>query len=277
MITVGRVLEVRTNDKAQEYVLELPIFKNAGVTNNRLNDATFVATCCCDSGTYSPYTTDDIVYVGFVNNRKSQPVILGKVLRNDRVKPASYMYLDALKVDNNVSLPVNTSIQTTTGEEMSLMYLKQRLDEIDDLRNMIDNMASITADIKLYQHNLYIKYSYGRLYFSIMSNNENAISLDDVQYNLSYLLNYLRNNGVADSKHSIQASGNFSAYIQSPSYDENSSIIGVYVDNNNVLNVIVGEFNVVTNNAINVDMESSDKQIPSNIIQELEDTVIRLV
>ena len=137
MVTTGKIVE-RISDST--YKVYLPIFQNAGVKSN-LNTSIYTANCCVDPFVYRPYNVDDLVFVGFVNNRISQPIILGKILKDGIDKPSSYLYADSLKVEKSVILPTDTSIVSSDGQEshlFSLKFLEQQLNELQALSDKID-------------------------------------------------------------------------------------------------------------------------------------------
>lgn len=146
MITTARVIEDLKNSNtsgeynAHLYRIEIPLFKNPGINNSKLNNVIFTATVCCDPSTYEPYRVGDLVYVGFINNRVSFPVILGKILKYDDVVPSSFMYANSLKVDANVILPINTTIKSSDGDSTSMVFLKQKFDEIETLKEKVDEL-----------------------------------------------------------------------------------------------------------------------------------------
>ena len=119
MITTGIVKNILTDiNNTTIYKLEIPIFRNPGFASDPY---LYEATSSVNPGTYNPYSVDDLVYVGFVDNRFDQPVILGKIYKNlpsEGETSATYQFLNTLRVTDKAELPLDTVIGDISYKEI---------------------------------------------------------------------------------------------------------------------------------------------------------------
>ena len=119
MITTGIVKDiVKDINNTTIYKVDIPIFRTPGFTKDAV---LFDATASVNPGTYNPYKIDDLVYVGFVNNKYSQPLILGKIYKNlpeEGEESSTYQFLNSIRVTENAELPMNTTIGDLTLQEL---------------------------------------------------------------------------------------------------------------------------------------------------------------
>lgn len=111
MITTGIVRQINIDGgsfKHNKYLVELNIFQIPG-DNNKKN-YTYQANCCSIPGQAAAYKVGDVVYVGFINDDLSYPVILGNIYQGLKSDSRSYLNVEALKVSGEVQLPNNTKI-----------------------------------------------------------------------------------------------------------------------------------------------------------------------
>lgn len=128
MITVGEIKDKYYSNDTLLYVVDFSIFKFQGMSSAPTIDAT----ACVSPGVYEPYKIGDLVYVGFVNNEYSQPVVLGKIAKKFNEKEAtSYNYINALEVTEDSKLPKSTQIGDLTYEDLykAVTYVKQKTKE----------------------------------------------------------------------------------------------------------------------------------------------------
>lgn len=119
MITAGKIIDI--NISSGEHVnnkckVELNIFQIPGDTNK--NTYTFEANCMVPPGFSALYNIGDIVYVGFLNNDKSFPIILGKIYQGLSEEYAGYGALQDLKIKNSADLPNNTKLGDYTYKQI---------------------------------------------------------------------------------------------------------------------------------------------------------------
>lgn len=144
MITTGIIREVgisKGSFTGNAYKVELNIFQTPG--DNEKENYTYIANCSVAGGLYDSYEVGDKVFVAFLHNNKSSPVILGKIFQgnNTRDESRSFANLNRLKVGNAVELPQNTSIGTTKWQEVLNLF-----DEIEILKNTTHPESDITVE-----------------------------------------------------------------------------------------------------------------------------------
>lgn len=111
MITTGIIREVAVNKGnfiGNAYKVELNIFQIPG--DNDKKNYTYTANCAVPGGVYDSFNVGDKVFVGFLNNNKSLPLILGKIYQGVKDEARSIANLNALKVKSKAELPKNTTI-----------------------------------------------------------------------------------------------------------------------------------------------------------------------
>jgi len=111
MITTGIIKEIAVNKGnfvGNAYRVELNIFQTPGDDNK--NNYTYIANCSTMSGFYDSYEVGDKVFVGFLNNNKSLPVIIGKIYQGLKDESRSFANINSLKVRDRAELPKNTNI-----------------------------------------------------------------------------------------------------------------------------------------------------------------------
>lgn len=111
MITTGIIREVAVNKGnfiGNAYKVELNIFQIPG--DNDKKNYTYTANCIVPGGVYDSFNVGDKVFVGFLNNNKSLPLILGKIYQGVKDEARSIANLNALKVKSKAELPKNTTI-----------------------------------------------------------------------------------------------------------------------------------------------------------------------
>lgn len=119
MITTGIIREINlssSNYKFNKYKVELNIFQKPG--DNDDENYILEANCSVASGLYSCFKKGDKVYVGFINNNYSQPVILGKIYQGLIDEPRSYAYFNSIKISDSAEFPKNTKIGDISYEDL---------------------------------------------------------------------------------------------------------------------------------------------------------------
>lgn len=119
MITTGIIKNILKDiNNTTIYKVDIPIFRTPGFTKDPF---LFEATASVNPGTYNPYVIDDLVYIGFVDNKYSQPVILGKIYKDlpkEGDESATYQFLNTIKVTEKAELPINTTIGDITYQDL---------------------------------------------------------------------------------------------------------------------------------------------------------------
>lgn len=134
MITTGIIREVGINKGSfvgNAYKVELNIFQIPGDYNK--NNYTYIANCSTIPGLYNSYSVGDVVYVGFLNNDKSIPIILGKIYQGLENKQGGYLNLNGLNVNGQVKLPKNTKIGDITGEQIFELFKNNNILRSDEI------------------------------------------------------------------------------------------------------------------------------------------------
>jgi len=122
MITTGIIKGIKidsTNLKGNLYKVEVSIFKTP--TNADTQDAEVLATCSLPPGIYQEYSIGDTVYVDFVNNQFTYPVIIGKIYKGtgaENSPSAGYFNVNNLNVKEVVTLPKDFKVGEITYERL---------------------------------------------------------------------------------------------------------------------------------------------------------------
>lgn len=143
MITTGIIREIGVNKGSfigNAYKVELNIFQIPG--DNDKKNYTYLANCSTIGGLYDSYVVGDMVYVGFVNNNKSLPIIIGKIYQGLQDESRSFANLDALKVKNKAELPETTTIGNI---------------DFSDKEYFFDNVNEVIKDKNLFADSLQLK------------------------------------------------------------------------------------------------------------------------
>ena len=208
MITTAIVKEINIssgNSINNKYKIEIPLFKTPETSNP--NTYTFVANACVQNGFSSCYKIGDLVYVSFMNNDYSYPIIMGKIYQGISTDPRSYACLDKLEVANGVTLPTNTTIGKINYNNIYTLFLKQQ--KLDEL---IVEESKYTHNLILSSNNLYFMFTF------VSKESESYSSLDKLK---------------EDFKNKF--SNNVQIAFQKETIDEKeiySIISGIYMENN---------------------------------------------
>ena len=149
MITTGIVKEINlSKGKNINNVIrvELPIFETPS-NNGPSTPFIVTATCSVLPGSYNLYNINDLVYIGFINNDLSKPVILGKIYQGTAEMEASLNSRGFLNISNlTVSNASYLSKDTTIGD-ISYDILERSLLKINNLESIL-NSAIMDVEIK---------------------------------------------------------------------------------------------------------------------------------
>ena len=145
MITTGMITEINISaglHKHNKCKVELKLFQIPGDTSN---GHIFEANCMVPSGFSSMYNVGDIVYVGFLNNDKSLPIILGKLYQGLSDVCCGYGAIKDLKVENSVELPENTTIGEYSYAKISELLT---LIELTDLNALLEKLNDLSERVE---------------------------------------------------------------------------------------------------------------------------------
>lgn len=123
MITKG-IIRGLPSLNTNKYLVEIPIFVNAGKKKVSSIDASMVqATYCMSSGIKDNLVIGDVVFIGFELENISKPIILGKLFLNNE-KDVNQATIDGthLNILNSASLPTNTKIGDLSYQNILEMY-----------------------------------------------------------------------------------------------------------------------------------------------------------
>ena len=153
MITAGIIREIGINKGnfiGNAYKVELNIFQIPGDDNK--SNYTYVANCSTIPGLYDSYAIGDVVYVGFLNNNKSLPIILGKIYQGLDNKSNGKLNLKGLSVTGHTELSKNTFIGNISFSDIQSTVQQNALlqEKITDLENKITNIAPSEVDLSNY-------------------------------------------------------------------------------------------------------------------------------
>lgn len=120
MILTGQITKILPNSNVIE--VDIPAFRNAGSSIPvRIN-----CNVCYNAGYAPQYAIDDFVYIGFVQNDYSDPIILGKIYKGNN--------LDSLTDSLSTKALLNGESLLDTINAMKL--------EIDRLKSQINDLRS---------------------------------------------------------------------------------------------------------------------------------------
>lgn len=108
MITKGIIQSINGN----KFIVRLPVLEKPGLINvtTSLNN-TLEATLNTPPGLYDAYNINDVVFVSFEDNQINKPIILGKLLLNEKENNVtSQLSINSLNVTGIANLPKNTRI-----------------------------------------------------------------------------------------------------------------------------------------------------------------------
>ena len=146
MITTGKITEINISageHKHNKCRVELTLFQIPG---DNSKSCIFEANCMVPSGFSAMYSVGDIVYVGFLNNDKSLPIILGKLYQGLSDICCGYGAIKDLKVDGSAQLPENCQIGKYSYENLSRLLSTLDLIDIVALQEKVDLLASQLAE-----------------------------------------------------------------------------------------------------------------------------------
>jgi hypothetical protein len=131
MITTGKIKTISKDGTV--FSVRVPIFEAAGSTDECVLDCNL----CYMPGCLNAYAVDDIVYISFIDNSLSHPVIIGKIYTGKEEKATTFGSFDSLAITSKAQLPKNTSF----GD----IPLKEILDlagEIEILKEKVKTLES---------------------------------------------------------------------------------------------------------------------------------------
>lgn len=153
MITTARIIqnnigsdENNIHRQSNLFEIELPILYSSDDNPNdeRLH---MRATAAVPPGQYDMYQIGDIVYVGFMHNQISNPIIIGKVYKGvgeDVHTAASENFVNTLRVEDLAQLPENTCIGEIDFNELSDKAQSKVTDVLNILRTLnVDQLHTL--------------------------------------------------------------------------------------------------------------------------------------
>lgn len=137
MITLGYITKINNPDD-NIYEVRLPIFEKAGSSKDLpdLSGSYFQATLSQTPGQLNGFLVGDCVVVGFLDNKYSKPVILGKLFVGDD-GARGYLNVNALSVSGSVSLGGDIRIGDITYDQ-----LLELVRGIPNLQEQVDKLLA---------------------------------------------------------------------------------------------------------------------------------------
>lgn len=118
MITKAYIVDQEDN----LYKIRIPLFHGvAGSANATPDNELPLAPACIPIQVTNPYNIGDVVYVGFEDNDKSEPVILGLLYLNEPRENTTTLFVQNLTVNNETKLNENTCIGETSAKDISYL------------------------------------------------------------------------------------------------------------------------------------------------------------
>ena len=120
---------------SNKYLVRIPYFEQANVSNNTLTNSYMEATLAYTPGIINSYKENDVVYVSFEDHTASKPIIIGKLsLSND--KERGYANVNTLSVSSDATLPSKTSIGNIDDVGTFLEVLDEKVSHLDDITHI---------------------------------------------------------------------------------------------------------------------------------------------
>lgn len=123
MITTGLIREINLSSSrysCNKYLVELNIFQSPG--NTYKYNYICEANCSTLPGHYDSYEVGDKVYVGFINEDLSVPIILGKIYQGRDEQFRSQINCQNLNVTGETQLSKNIRIGDISYEQLSRLF-----------------------------------------------------------------------------------------------------------------------------------------------------------
>lgn len=159
MITTGIIKKINIDSgsgKANKCLIEIPYFKTP--IENDPNAYTFSANICNQGGINGQFHVGDKVYVGFVDNDLSNPVILGTIYQGYSDDFRSTANFEKLNIQNSVNLPLDTKIGDINISNSDMMNVKV-LKDSDTSEWVSDNLhVPTTAMIEKLLKNIIVNW-----------------------------------------------------------------------------------------------------------------------
>lgn len=149
MITKAIVEEVINGRSVRVRIPILDRMPESGYSTPR--DELPIATICTPPNLFYNPIVGDIVYVGFEDNDRGHPVVLGYLLRTfdtTDIENAPSVRLNSAEVTDNVNLPYNTFVGSVKPDEIkALLNISENIqDALDALKNDVKGITErITA------------------------------------------------------------------------------------------------------------------------------------
>jgi hypothetical protein len=105
MITTGKIISISQS----VFMVRLPVFESAGLNKQCI----LPCVLCYTPGNLNAYNIGDGVFVSFINNSLSQPVIIGKIYEGLEKEASNFSYASSLEVTKTAVLPLNTILGDT--------------------------------------------------------------------------------------------------------------------------------------------------------------------
>lgn len=122
MVTTGKIISINQQIGSFEnnaYEVEIPILNAPGDTAAEIASKHILATASQPGGIYNSYAVGDVVYIDFVHNLISSPVIIGRIYQGLQDNYRSAARLDTLDVAEHARLPLNTTVGNVPMEILS--------------------------------------------------------------------------------------------------------------------------------------------------------------
>lgn len=122
---IVKIPEVNSNI----YKVRIPFFED-----NKTGDFLLDAIVCRSPGVIGGYNKDDVVLVGFENDKLNKAVILGKLYTAKESEDPEPVLLsvDSLKVFKNINIPSDVAIDNFKAEDIFKLYQKTSILELKE-------------------------------------------------------------------------------------------------------------------------------------------------
>ncbi len=140
MVTKGIVEEIVS---ANEVKVRMPVYdKIASNGTGTGSDNEAIASICCFPNVDISINVGDIVYLGFEDNNRQKPIVLGYLNGSFDSNRYTSVSLSSLKVNNRVQFPIDTSIGDVSYTEIEKLKnlttnIQEYLNKLNDLKDKI--------------------------------------------------------------------------------------------------------------------------------------------
>lgn len=117
MITKAKIVEIVSPYEFKLVIPRVNKTQQSAIFTDK--DSLYIATATCLPNVQPNYAVDDIVFIGFQDNYKDRPVILGLLYRQRKSQALTDIKANSIQITSTAKLPKATSIGDVTPQNIS--------------------------------------------------------------------------------------------------------------------------------------------------------------